>query len=109
MDGLTSMGASLLSKVTSVYQGDSLLLSRSKEEDSASLFYSWGVYDCGCRGDEWPEYRRGSAALLPLFSLSLVVLAQRFRRNKCIRRRARRPRRLISSSALSDELCVAAA
>lgn len=62
------MGATVLSKVTSVSQEASLLLSRSKE-DSASLFYSWGVYECSCHGDEWSYYRRGSVAFLPLFSL----------------------------------------
>lgn len=60
------MGASVLSKVTPVSQEASLLLSRSKE-DSVSLFYSWGVYESSCHGDE--QSRRGSVALLTLFSL----------------------------------------
>lgn len=111
IDRLTSIGASVLSKVTSVSQEDFLLLSRS-EKDPDSLFYSCSVYECSCHGDEWSWYRRGSVTFSKsngVYSLSGLPLSLHIQEEQVYLWQARRPQWLISSSPLSDELAVEAA
>lgn len=97
------MWASVLSKVTSVSQEASVLSSRSKE-GSVSVFYSWGEFGCSCHGDEWPKYRHSSVAFLSGLPLSVPI-----QKEQVYQQWVRRPRQLISSSPLSDELAVEAA
>lgn len=83
------MGASVLSKVTPVSQEASLLLSRSKE-DSVSLFYSCGVYESSCHGDE--RSRRWLCGFSDSV-LSLVFLTPfSIQEEQMYQRRMRRPR-----------------
>ena len=99
------MGASVHSKVTWVSKEASLLLSRSKEDRASLFFFFFFFLECSCHGDErvWVQWLRC------LCSLSGPPHSALVQEEQVYQRWARRPRQLISSSPLSDELAAVAA